>query len=109
MGKLKVKCIACGNDCREIDSKEEGESGGLCEACLIVSLVPLYRARQRREGNPDCFGKSNGYCDQLGCKYLEKCLSPKKPSSEKIENFLRQLSQLSKQLIAGSKPLANLV
>lgn len=34
----------------------------------------LIRAIQRKEGNFDCFGTANGFCDQLDCFWRKDCL-----------------------------------
>jgi hypothetical protein len=41
-----------------------------------VGLGPeeLIRAIQRAEGNFDCFGTSEGYCNQRGCCFRPLCL-----------------------------------
>ena len=49
-------------------------SGGLCKRCLRNGLIQLYRGKQLKEGNFDCFGKASDYCDQLDCRYRELCL-----------------------------------
>jgi hypothetical protein len=44
------------------------------EAALI--RISQVRARQREEGNFDCFAKAqNGFCDQHGCLFHSECLS----------------------------------
>jgi hypothetical protein len=35
------------------------------------------RSIQHIEGNPDCFGKSDGYCDRKDCIWREYCLKEK--------------------------------
>jgi hypothetical protein len=39
-------------------------------------LTRLIRSVQRIEGNPDCFGKANGRCDQADCCWRSYCLQP---------------------------------
>ncbi len=51
-------------------------SGGLCKRCLKNCLTSLYRGKQSREGNFDCFGTASDYYDQLNCRYRELCLHP---------------------------------
>jgi hypothetical protein len=67
------RCI----DCRKLFTDESAgsvdNSHGLCPACAKKSVTPLFRSRQRKEGNPDCFGKSTGYCDQPNCRYFSLC------------------------------------
>lgn len=49
-------------------------SHGLCLDCLRLGLTEIYRNRQRLEGNPDCFAKSDTFCDQENCIYRNICL-----------------------------------
>ena len=37
----------------------------------------LIREIQVAEGNFDCFGTANGYCDQIGCCFRSICLNGK--------------------------------
>ncbi|MEW6673964.1 MAG: SAP domain-containing protein [Thermodesulfobacteriota bacterium] len=37
-------------------------------------LAHLIRSVQRIEGNPDCFGKAHGHCDQANCCWRVYCL-----------------------------------
>lgn len=39
-----------------------------------VDLCRLIRSIQRIEGNPDCFGRSNGSCDRTDCCWRSYCL-----------------------------------
>jgi hypothetical protein len=49
-------------------AKELGiKSSNLRKSELIVSI-------QRAEGNFDCFGTADDYCDQLNCLFREDCL-----------------------------------
>jgi hypothetical protein len=69
-------CIRCKKSWR-IDNGDMDftPSGGLCKPCLKDSLAPLYRKRQSKERNFDCFGRATGYCNQFHCKYRELCLN----------------------------------
>lgn len=40
--------------------------------------VDLIREIQRAEGNFDCFGTANGYCDQKECVFRPLCLAKSK-------------------------------
>lgn len=40
----------------------------------FFDLTNLIRSVQRAEGNPDCFGKAQGYCDRLDCAWRRYCL-----------------------------------
>jgi hypothetical protein len=40
-------------------------------------LRHLIRSIQLIEGDPDCFGKSNGSCERQDCIWLEYCLKEK--------------------------------
>lgn len=42
----------------------------------VLARIEQVRARQRAEGNFDCFGTAaSGYCDQADCAYHAECLS----------------------------------
>ncbi len=71
MGNQCIRCRVTWGGGPDIDGCY---SHGLCEKCLKEALTPLYRKRQRQEGNFDCFGTACGYCDQFGCKYRKICL-----------------------------------
>lgn len=49
----------------------------------VFDVNELIRSFQRREGNPDCFGKANGYCDQLECSWRAWCLKIEQPLEKK--------------------------
>jgi len=55
----------------EADLGESARSGAKEDFLDIVKLV---RSIQRAEGNPDCFSRAQGYCDQLGCAWRQYCL-----------------------------------
>lgn len=38
--------------------------------------VDLVREIQRKEGNFDCYQRSQAWCDQLECAFRESCLEP---------------------------------
>ncbi len=38
----------------------------------------LIREIQRKEGNFDCYGSAQGYCDQLQCSFRSSCLGKQK-------------------------------
>jgi hypothetical protein len=40
----------------------------------LPDITHLIRSIQRIEGNPDCFGKAEGGCDQTDCFWREYCL-----------------------------------
>lgn len=40
--------------------------------------VDLIKEIQRQEGNFDCYGTADGYCDQLECIFRDSCLSERK-------------------------------
>jgi len=42
------------------------------------SKAELIRHIQLAEGNFDCFGSANGYCDQYGCAFRSICVGRKK-------------------------------
>jgi len=41
------------------------------------SKAELIREIQRKEGNFDCYGTANSFCDQLECLFRASCLSEK--------------------------------
>lgn len=43
-----------------------------------ISKTELIRSIQRAEGNFDCFGTGDDYCDQFTCYWRSLCLAPKK-------------------------------
>jgi len=71
---MMYQCIKCHRTWGEGEPELDGYSHGLCLKCLRDALIPLYRKRQSREGNFDCFGKAEGFCDQEACKYRRICL-----------------------------------
>jgi hypothetical protein len=74
-------CVKCKKTWEKVDGDcDLTPSGTLCKPCLKESLVPIYRKRQFREKNFDCFGKASGYCDQSECKYRDLCLMQKEAS-----------------------------
>lgn len=40
----------------------------------FLDMTKLVRSVQRAEGNPDCFGKAQGYCDRLDCAWYRYCV-----------------------------------
>lgn len=40
----------------------------------LVNITDLIRSVQRTEGNPDCFKKHKGGCDELECEWRPYCL-----------------------------------
>jgi hypothetical protein len=40
----------------------------------FLDITNLIRSIQRAEGNPDCFGKAKGDCDQPACSWRRYCL-----------------------------------
>lgn len=41
------------------------------------SKLELIKEIQRKQGNFDCFGSAEGYCDQLECQFREACVPGK--------------------------------
>lgn len=70
------RCIKCQTSWEfENGDADPTPSGSLCKPCLRESLTPLYRKRQLKEGNFDCFAKATGdRCDQSRCVYRRICL-----------------------------------
>ena len=60
-------------------------------------LTALIRSIQRAEGNPDCFGRSHGDCDQLNCEWRQYCLQEfKKHYHDELELPRKQDQPVSK-------------
>jgi hypothetical protein len=89
---MKFRCIVCQTTWGEGIPEVEGYSDGLCEAHAMILLVKLYREKQASEKNPDCCGKSDGYCDQDLCRFRHVCLSPNRPPAEVINLAIAELS-----------------
>ena len=89
MNKLRVKCIHCGKEWEKDADFPWGPddcSSSLCRACFVQVATPLIRKKQRLEGNFDCFGKGDAYCDQAACKYRQWCLPTE--ASEQREEYM---------------------
>jgi uncharacterized protein CbrC (UPF0167 family) len=75
---IYVNCHKC-NSARAISTtgvfNEIDAVMRLCPKCFGDVLVTKIRQYQRDEGNPDCFAKSDNYCDQRGCKFYGICLN----------------------------------
>jgi hypothetical protein len=48
-------------------------------------ITRLIRSVQIIEGNPDCFGKSDGNCDRLDCAWRELCLKESQKNRSRNE------------------------
>ncbi len=73
--EIIYRCVNCGKSWGEQAGNPEAiPSHGLCKKCLKECLAKIYKRRQLAEGNFDCFGKADGYCDQLQCRYRGHCL-----------------------------------
>lgn len=71
--KIRIKCVGCGKEWEKpCQSDDEDISSSLCRGCC-APIVPVIRGRQKKEGNFDCFAKTNGYCDQFGCSHRWLC------------------------------------
>jgi len=60
-----------------IPGKKTSESSDIKENCAVkdsIDITALVRSLQRTEGNPDCFRKAKGNCDQLDCAWRPYCL-----------------------------------
>jgi len=47
------------------------------------SKTDLIREIQLKEGNFDCYGSAQDYCDQEDCAFRASCLDKKKPTTRK--------------------------
>jgi hypothetical protein len=52
----------------------------------FFDLTKLIRSIQRGEGNPDCFGGAQGYCDRLDCAWRQYCLEKPQDETTAYEN-----------------------
>lgn len=75
-GTMNKICIRCKNKFAVVraDNQDGFDTHGICAGCLVETLTPTFRKRQAEEGNPDCFGKSSGYCNREGCLYFDLCV-----------------------------------
>jgi len=71
---VRTVCIHC-KGIIQPGPPEDYDSSGLCVDCLVQALKPIYRRRQRLEGCNDCFGTSEGFCDQWHCRYRGLCVN----------------------------------
>ena len=60
-----------------VDRNDDNSSGN------FPDIAHLIRSVQRIEGNPDCFGKSDGNCDRLDCAWRELCLKASQKGSSR--------------------------
>jgi hypothetical protein len=77
MNRLRVKCIKCGIEWEKdtlIPWEPDDFTSSLCDNCFREVISPIIHRKQLNEGNFDCFGTANVYCDQFGCKYRQWCL-----------------------------------
>ena len=51
----------------------------------LPDITNLIQSVQRLEGNPDCFGKSDGNCDRLDCEWHELCLKESQKNRSRNE------------------------
>lgn len=65
----KEKTVTCNFQWQDIDAISE-----MCPHCFGDALVAKIRQFQRSEGNPDCFAKSEDFCNQYLCKFRKICL-----------------------------------
>ena len=75
--KLRVQCIKCHKVWEkesEIPWGPEDFSSSLCNDCFVIAASPVIHKKQKNEGNFDCFGSAQDYCDQSECKYRKWCL-----------------------------------
>jgi hypothetical protein len=71
---MLTECIRCHTTWGDEESVDGLRSHGLCRECLVEALIDLYRRRQRREGNPDCCGRSLGHCERVWCSFHAICV-----------------------------------
>jgi len=55
-----------------IQLKEKAKNIGIKPRSM--KKTELVQAIQRAEGNPDCYGRSMGRCEQIRCCFRDDCL-----------------------------------
>jgi hypothetical protein len=58
----------------------------------FVNMVNLIRSIQRAEGNPECYGRSNGRCHEVDCEWRRHCLETP-PENSRSESSPENLSR----------------
>lgn len=71
---MTYQCIRCEKRWITDNQSTEFISHGFCFKCFKKTMSENIRSRQLQEGNFDCFGRSNGHCDQKDCKYYQLCV-----------------------------------
>ena len=100
-GKVIYKCTnqLCGAIYRvehRDDLKEDEITGGFCQNCALAFEVRITRLKQRKEGNPDCYAKSNGYCDRFDCNKRSRCLNPNRKPANEIEALMEKFPSVAR-------------
>jgi hypothetical protein len=54
--------------------KNQSMTRGFASKKNFLDVAELIRSIQRAEGNPDCFGRVEGDCDQRDCAWRLYCL-----------------------------------
>lgn len=81
--RVNAKCSKCGSAKTVSCNFELGDIDALmqlCPDCFGDVLTARIRQFQLAEGNPDCFAKSENYCDQRLCKFRQLCLQMERKS-----------------------------
>ena len=89
MSKLRVKCIKCGEEWEKKSVVSWGPddiTSSLCSPCFREVISPIIHRNQIKEGNFDCFGKADIYCDQFLCKYKKYCLFVERGNKNRMIN-----------------------
>jgi len=76
--RINSDCTTCKRSRSMLSAKQVLESDVLvmiCPECFKDIMIARIRQFQNEEGNPDCFGKSDGSCDQKACKFRIPCLT----------------------------------
>ena len=81
--RLRIACTKCNQGYMMTTNMEWSDIDALmhlCPHCFGDLLVEIVRNHQRAEGNPDCFAKSESFCDQHLCKFRQVCLKMERRS-----------------------------
>jgi len=101
---LLGKCLVDLNSwCPDVDELKESKvfiSHGACKLCNREALKPIYRGRQCKEGNPDCYGKANdGDCNREDCIYRRLyCIVPRFEHDEWLGRIRRLIEVIPLEL-----------
>jgi hypothetical protein len=96
---MQYRCIWQG--CDKIWGKPEsgvsGYSHGLCSVHARLAFESTFRRLQIKEGNPDCYLRCFGNCDQHWCTFHPICVA-ENPGPEEMEKLRIRLKARSQSV-----------